>query len=349
MSRVQRRKSKRPNPPMSSRQGLSPRGAANLGVSLLAVVAVAVFIDARTTSDNAADSASPVTTLAQESPLATYERTLRMVVASYVGYGQHVEGLIRLPVGDRPDSATIASDATPFVAIIDKTNGIVRSLVAPRAARQAATYALQSGAVLHSSVSALRDTSVDPRIRIPMAARLKLLADRIFDRARVSLERAAQPNGKDVAARLRVQPVAPAYDADGIAPLLDGVSTQLPAIEVEVDESTWRRVVSTQAAVMIKALAAPVPDPLTMAQAADLLALRLSDEKLTEAARVFRLAALVGLESAVSMQQGSARLADVLGTQSRDLWRAGAEGLDVPTIDPEPPEGSPHAAHAPQR
>ena len=339
MRPARRRKSRGQDLSRSSRQGLSLRGAANLGVSLLAVVMVAVFINARTTgddaTDDATDDASPITTSPQESPLTTYERTLRMEVAAYVGYGQHVESLIRRPVGERSDSATIASDATPFVAIIDNTNAIVKRLVAPTAARQARSYVLQSGEVLRASVSALRDTSVDPLVRVAMAARLKLLADRIFDRVRVSLDRAAQPNAEDVAARLRVQPVAPAYDADSIAPQFDGIAMQMPAVEVEVEESAWRSAVSTQAAVMTKALGAPVPDPLTMAEVADRLALRLPDEGLTEAGRVIRLATLVGLESAVARRQGSIALADTLGKESRDLWRAGAEGADVPTIDPE--------------
>lgn len=340
MRPARRRRTKGPNRSTNSRQGLGLRGATNIGISLLAVVLVAVFINARTTGDgttgDAKDAASPTTTSPQETPLTTYERTLRMEVAAYVGYGQHVESLIRRPVGERSDSATIATDATPFVAIIDNTNAIVKRLVAPAAARQARSYALQSGEVLRASVSALRDTSVDPLVRVAMAARLKLLADRIFDRVRVSLDRAAQPNAEDVAARLRVQPVAPSYDADGIAPQFDGIAMQMPAVEVEVEESAWRSVVSTQAAVLTKVLGAPVPDPLTMAEVVDRLALRLADEGLTEAGRVFRLAALVGIESAIARQQGSITLADALGKQCRHLWRTGAEGADVPTIDPQP-------------
>ncbi len=349
MSKGSRARTKRSGPTGKPEHGLTVRGAANLGLSLLAVVLVAVIINWRTTSGPVSTNAATATTPPPSSPLAIYERTLRMEVAAYVGYGQHVESLMRRPADERLDSELLASEAAPFVEIISDTMRIVEKLAAPEQAKQARAYALQSGAVLQSSLTALRDTSLDPRVRLAMTARLKLLADRIFDRVRVSLDRAAQPDLENAAVRLRVQNAAPDYEADGIAPFIGGMVMPAPPSEAEVDEQRWRDVVSAQATIIADALSADAPDAAVLARSAELLALRLVDESRTEAGRVFRLAALVGVESALARQQGATSLADDLARQSRDLWGAATDGLAVPKLDHHPQEGQKDAAHAPER
>lgn len=322
-----------------NREGLSPRAAFILGVCLLMIVGLAMVINGTQTADDAPSSTAKMTTTTREvvnSPLAEYERTLRMEVAAYVGYGQHVEELMRRPTQERSDSDQLVAESAPFVEIMDKASLVVEKLAAPQPARQAREYALQSGAVLRSSLNALRDGLIDPEFRVQMSARLKLIADRVFDRARVSLERAARPDSHDAAERLRVQSTAPDYSADAIAPIIDGASMPAPSSERPIELDAWRRTVSEQARVITGALSPTAPDAAAMARSIDVLALHLADESVTEVGRAFRLAALVGLESALARERGALTLADALAAQCRELWRVGAMGVDVPQIDVSP-------------
>lgn len=335
MSGVPRRRAGGRERHRRKQEGLSPRAAAILGLCITATVVLALFVNGGFTSDDTSGSSPRMTTTTLgvvNSPLAEYERTLRMEVAAYVGYGQHVEGLIRRPPQERSDSDQLVAESAPFVDIMDKTSHIVEKLAAPQPAGQARAYALQSGEVLRSSLNALRERVMEPEVRVQMTARLKLIADRVFDRARVSLERASRPDTQDAAARLRVQPTAPDYRADAIAPIVDGAPMRSPAPERATGTDAWRKTVSEQADIISRALSPTAPDAEAIARSVDVLALRLADESMTEVGRAFRLAALVGLESTLARKQGAITLADALAEQSRDLWRVGAMGLDVPRI-----------------
>lgn len=310
-------------------------------------LAAALTIRSMVASDDPTPLPTPAQTTTTKVPdpaLHKLDEELSGAVNLSVAFAGSVQVLDReLRAGTLPGDE-LARRAVAFEDQVTQSLTTVSELKVPEGAQAVKVYAIEAMRLYQISTLLLQGEGgvVDTR-HSGLAVRVKLLADRVFDRARIALD--VETNGAPSASGQRVltSPAIPDFAAE--APDTGSGPGVAPAPERPLGAAAWRSEVRRQALAVGRILDAidwpsvPSDDAeafeqqMAITRSTDALAIVLPDLSLTEAGRTLRLATAVLEQAVASRRIGAIQSAAALLDAGRRIWAVGAEDAEAsPTL-----------------
>lgn len=280
-------------------------------------------------STTMAETSTSIDPAAAQAALA-YQKAVRERVADVVGFATNVESIHRDLKAGTTDVATVRTRGAGFVTSSSRVVDDIVALGRPEGVTVPADYATVSvrlyreGAEVLAALPDARSTEA-----AALAVRVKLLADRIFDRSRVLVDITINGQPSETAQRLIVPSPVPEFDRAGVDPGYSGVRAPEKAVSVGVWRGRAREVVP-----VMDSLVGPVEPSAEgrLRGAADSLAGTLGGLAVDEAAGAARLALLVGAEAAAAAGLGLADASSGLAELATSLWNAAAPVAGIPVV-----------------
>lgn len=322
---------------------VSKRAAVVTGAVLLVVAAIAI-VSAVRSPDPSNRSATPVTstTKVPDPALIKLDQDLTNAVNLSVAFAGSVQVLDReLRAGSLPGSE-LSRRATAFEDQVTQTKSTVEQLVVPEQAQLVKEYAVESMQLylistrLLKGVSGAADTG-----RSGLAVRVKLIADRVFDRARVELDVLTNGELSSSGQRALISPPIPDFAVE--APGTGANPGVAPAKEKSLSIDEWRKRLLTQRRELASVIdgvdwtsstdsdASSAELQASLSKHTDALAIRVNELTLTESGRAMRLASAVFELAAVSRSLAASEQTIALVETGQRIWALAAKNSGVPS------------------
>lgn len=284
------------------------------------------------------------TTKAPDPALIKLDEELSGAVNLAVAFAGSIQVLDRELRAGTLEGAELARRAIAFEDQVTQTLATVAELKVPTGAEHVKVHATEAMRLYQISTRLLQGADgVADTSRSGLAVRVKLLADRVFDRARIALDIATSGAPSASGQRVLSSPAIPDFAAE--APDTGPGPGVAPASERPLGEAAWRAEVRRQAVAVAGIIdsidwASPSTDDAEAARqqtalvrSTDALAVRLPGLTLTEAARTLRLATAVIEQALAAQRLGATEPAGALLDAGRRIWAIAADDADTaPTL-----------------
>ncbi len=284
------------------------------------------------------------TTKAPDPALIKLDEELSGAVNLSVAFAGSVQVLDRELRAGTLEGAELARRAVAFEDQVTQTLATVAELKVPPGAEQVKVYATEAMRLYQISTRLLQGADgVADTGRSGLAVRVKLLADRVFDRARIALDIATNGAPSASGQRVLTSPAIPDFAAE--APDTGPGPGVAPASERPLGEAAWRAEVRRRAVAVAGIIdsidwTSPSTDDAEAARqqtalvrSTDALAVSLPGLTLTEAARTLRLATAVIEQALAARRLGAIEPAETLLDAGRRIWAIAADDAETdPTL-----------------
>lgn len=312
------------------------------------VLAAGLAVSSITSSDSPPENPTNPTTATTHAPdpvLIRLDEALSGAVNLSVAFAGSVQVLDReLRVGTI-DGAELAGRAVAFEEQVTQSLTTVNELEVPTSAKMVKLYATEAMTLYQISTRLLQGENgvVTPAFS-GISVRTKLLADRVFDRARVALDVATYGAPSSTGQRVLTSPAIPDFSAE--APDTGTNPTIAPATERLLSVEAWNKAVDTQS-VAIKKIIKTIDwsSPMSvnekadeyqtaLANSTDALAISLPELSLTESARTLRLATALIEQAVTTRRIGATTSSKALLASGQRLWAIAADDAKTSALSP---------------
>lgn len=324
---------------------VSPRTALISGAVL--ALAAALAIRSMVGSDDPKPPTPPIqtsTTRVPDPALLKLDEELTGAVNLSVAFAGSVQVLDRELRAGTLQGDELARRAVAFEDQVTQSLATVSALKVPAEAETVKVRAVEAMRLYQISTRLLQgEAGVVDTEHSGLAVRVKLLADRVFDRARIALDVATNGEPSASGQRVLAGPAIPDFAAE--APDTGSGPGVAPAPERPLETTAWQSEVRRQALAVGEILDAidwaSVPgddaeafeQQVAITRSTDALAVVLPDLLLTEAGRTLRLATAVLEQAAASRRIGALQPAAALLDAGRRIWAIAAEDAGTsPTL-----------------
>ncbi len=320
-----------------------PTTAVSIRTAIASAVVVALAgglaINSFISSDEASNDPRPqqtTTTRAPNPALIKLDEELSGAVNLSVAFAGSVQILDRDLRAGTIDGRDLAGRAVAFEDQVTQSLTTVSQLTFPPGAEIVRTYATQAMELYQISTRLLQgENGVVTPSYSGLSVRTKLLADRVFDRARLALDLLNYGVPSSVGNRLLEASIIPDFSSD--APDTGINPSASPAPERAMSKSAWLKEVERQAGIITKVidsidLQSPADDSknqLVLTESSNALAISLEPLSLTESARALRLATIIIQQALTAKQIGSLSNSEALLALGQRLWASGAKEAKI--------------------
>lgn len=274
------------------------RGGLVALIAMLAVTSVAL-LGCSSGDDQRAHGAQPPSTMRSvpatpatdpKRAIKAYQESLRDAVQPSLALAGGIGILLEQARSGAVDAGEVARRGTAYEQQAQQAEALASAIEPPTQLDASHTYALGAlrlyAAAAHALALAGQVGPTPPRLGLVL--RIKLLADRVFDRARARLQIASSGEGRAI-----VPPAVPDFAADGVGP----PDWPRPSPEAARPLEPWQADVTRKGALMVGGAFATPSSSADFVVAANDLAATFADDGLTEAARGLQLALLIRAEA----------------------------------------------------